>query len=80
MNLKFIFFDMKDVNLTSYTSGKGNIILGDEDGFIYFLNRQMEMTTFKAYEIRVTHLFQLKQHSILVSIGVSGFVFYSPIL
>lgn len=31
--------------------------------------RSLKLTSFQAYKLRVTHLYQLKQHSILVSVG-----------
>ena len=46
------------------------MIFGDIEGYLYFLSRQLELTSFKAYEIRVSHMYQLKQHNILVTIGV----------
>ena len=49
------------------------MVFGDYEGNIYFLNRQLELMVFRGYEIRVSHLYQLKQHSILVSIGVRTF-------
>lgn len=39
------------------------------DGQIWFLSRSLQLTSFQAYKLRVTHLYQLKQHSILVSVG-----------
>lgn len=39
------------------------------DGKIWLLNRSLQLSFFQAYKLRVTHLFQLKQHSILVSVG-----------
>lgn len=39
------------------------------DGKIWLLTRSLQLTFFQAYKLRVTHLFQLKQHSILVSVG-----------
>ncbi|CAH2319593.1 vacuolar sorting-associated 11 homolog [Pelobates cultripes] len=38
-------------------------------GQIWFLPRSLQLTSFQAYKLRVTHLHQLKQHSILVSVG-----------
>ncbi|MEE6527442.1 hypothetical protein FKM82_028827, partial [Ascaphus truei] len=38
-------------------------------GQIWFLPRSLQLTSFQAYKLRVTHLYQLKQHSILVSVG-----------
>ena len=39
------------------------------DGKIWLLTRSLQLTSFQAYKLRVTHLYQLKQHSILVSVG-----------
>uniref|UniRef100_A0A2C9MAP2 Vacuolar protein sorting-associated protein 11 homolog n=1 Tax=Biomphalaria glabrata TaxID=6526 RepID=A0A2C9MAP2_BIOGL len=64
-----IFDQLKDVNVSACTSGRGQLIVGDFEGNLYFINRQMELTAFRAYEIRVTHLLQLKQHNLLISIG-----------
>lgn len=41
------------------------------DGFIHFLHRDLHMTKFMAYQCRVSHLAQLKQHNMLISVGVS---------
>ncbi|KAG8569456.1 hypothetical protein GDO81_014420 [Engystomops pustulosus] len=38
-------------------------------GQIWFLPRSLQLTSFQAYKLRVTHLHQLKQHNILVSVG-----------
>ncbi|RUS74031.1 hypothetical protein EGW08_018205 [Elysia chlorotica] len=64
-----VFDLLKDVNVSACTSGRGQLVVGDFEGNLYFINRQMELTTFRAYEIRVTHLTQLKQHNLLISIG-----------
>lgn len=39
------------------------------EGRIWFLPRSLQLSGFQAYKLRVTHLYQLKQHSILVSVG-----------
>jgi hypothetical protein len=63
------FDKLKGVNLTACTYGRGQIVAGDSEGTLYFVNRHLELTCFKAYELCVTHLFQLKQHNILISVG-----------
>ncbi|KAM3830816.1 vacuolar protein sorting-associated protein 11 homolog [Vipera latastei] len=50
-------------------SGRGSLVFGDWEGRIRFLPRSLDLSSFQAYKLRVTHLFQLKQHSILVSVG-----------
>lgn len=39
------------------------------DGQIWFLTRSLQLSSFQAYKLHVTHLYQLKQHNILVSVG-----------
>ncbi|CAL8268441.1 unnamed protein product [Merluccius merluccius] len=39
------------------------------DGQVWLLPRSLKLEAFQAYKLRVTHLYQLKQHSILVSVG-----------
>ncbi|ESO93774.1 hypothetical protein LOTGIDRAFT_182193 [Lottia gigantea] len=64
-----VFDELKDVNISVCTSGRGQLVIGDYEGNLYFINRQLHLTQFKAYEIRVSHLYQLKQNNILVSVG-----------
>ncbi|XP_050409252.1 vacuolar protein sorting-associated protein 11 homolog [Patella vulgata] len=63
------FEQLKDVNVSACASGRGQLIIGDFEGHMYFINRQLQLTAFKAYEIRVSHLYQMKQHNILLSVG-----------
>uniref|UniRef100_A0A3B3RJX0 Vacuolar protein sorting-associated protein 11 homolog n=1 Tax=Paramormyrops kingsleyae TaxID=1676925 RepID=A0A3B3RJX0_9TELE len=39
------------------------------EGQIWSMARSLKLTSFQAYKLRVTHVYQLKQHSILVSVG-----------
>ena len=63
-------FLYQEMNISACTSGRGQIIPSDHEGALYFLDRQMELKMFRAYEIRVSHLHQMKQHNILVTVGV----------
>ncbi|XP_036923457.1 vacuolar protein sorting-associated protein 11 homolog isoform X1 [Sturnira hondurensis] len=55
--------------ITVCDSGRGSIVFGDMEGQIWFLPRSLQLTGFQAYKLRVTHLYQLKQHNILASVG-----------
>ncbi|XP_075046673.1 vacuolar protein sorting-associated protein 11 homolog isoform X2 [Mixophyes fleayi] len=80
---RFIFFEKESVRLpgeggkpltlppglTVCDSGRGSLLFGDMTGQIWFLPRSLQLSSFQAYKLRVTHLHQLKQHSILVSVG-----------
>ncbi|KAG1669413.1 Vacuolar protein sorting-associated protein 11 [Nymphon striatum] len=63
------FEGLKDVNITCSASGFGHILIGDVEGNIHLINRQLTLSTFHAYELRVTHLYQSKQQPVLVSVG-----------
>ena len=43
----------------------------DSDGLVYLLHRDLSVTSYRAYQCRVSHLVQLKQQNVIVSIGVS---------
>ncbi|XP_052690623.1 vacuolar protein sorting-associated protein 11 homolog [Crassostrea angulata] len=64
-----VYDKLKDVNISACVSGRGQLIVGDHEGYVYLINKQLSLNMFKAYEIRVSHLYQLKQHNLLVSIG-----------
>ncbi|CAE1174781.1 VPS11 [Acanthosepion pharaonis] len=64
-----VFDKLQNINISACASGRGQIIVGDHEGFLHFINRKMEVTEFEAYKIRVTHLFQMKQHNLLITIG-----------
>ena len=64
---------LQSLDISCSTYGRGQLVFGDHLGSLYFLTRHFELTSFKAYGIRVTHLHQAKQHGILVSIGVRFF-------
>lgn len=66
-----VYIILQDINISASVSGRGQLIFGDHDGYLHMLNRELQINSFKAYEIRVSHLFQMKQHNLLISIGVS---------
>ncbi|XP_004456349.1 vacuolar protein sorting-associated protein 11 homolog isoform X1 [Dasypus novemcinctus] len=55
--------------ITVCDSGRGSLVFGDMEGQIWFLPRSLQLSGFQAYKLRVTHLYQLKQHNILASVG-----------
>ncbi|XP_065425259.1 vacuolar protein sorting-associated protein 11 homolog isoform X3 [Chrysemys picta bellii] len=55
--------------ITVCDSGRGSLVFGDMEGQIWFLPRSLQLSSFQAYKLRVTHLYQLKQHNILASVG-----------
>ena len=66
-----VFIFLQGVNISTCVSGRGQLIIGDYEGMIFLLSRQFQLTSFNAYQIRVSHLFMMKQSNLLISIGVS---------
>ena len=54
------------------------LTLSDTDGFLNMVDRDFNVTSFQAYENTVTHLQQLKQRNILLSLGTDEEIY--PIL
>lgn len=54
-----------------FATGRGHIVLADSKGNVYIVDRSFKTQMFIAYDGgRVTHLKQLKQKNILVTVGV----------
>ncbi|XP_066929796.1 vacuolar protein sorting-associated protein 11 homolog [Clytia hemisphaerica] len=63
------FEHLKNITPSCHASGRGIILFGDVEGYLHQLSRELDFKSFKIYELSVSHLFQLKQHSILVTVG-----------
>ena len=46
----------------------------DGVGQLHVINGQLDVTSFQAYDNRVSLMYQLKQHNVLVTVGVSNFL------
>ncbi|VVC97404.1 unnamed protein product [Leptidea sinapis] len=79
---RFTFFDvhrkiddgkiaecLQDTHITVATSGNNHVILCDLTGWVHVISRSWEITSFKAYELIVTHAQQLPHDPLLVTIG-----------
>ncbi|XP_022916247.2 vacuolar protein sorting-associated protein 11 homolog [Onthophagus taurus] len=60
---------LKDVEISVWTSGNNQIVLGDTKGYIYLISRSWIVTTFKAYALKVHLAYQLKNEPYLITIG-----------
>lgn len=69
----------QDVRITASTSGRGLLILADSDGNVHLVNRNFEISTFRAYDRNITIVEQGRQSPLFVTIGVSiqTVVFYN---
>ena len=63
------FDKLKEINVAVTTSGRGMILIGDTTGNLHLIDRSLQVSSFNLYQQRVTHLFQLRQHSVLISVG-----------
>ncbi|RXG51486.1 Vacuolar protein sorting-associated protein 11-like protein [Armadillidium vulgare] len=93
---KFNFFDvktdfdegkisevLKDCNIISTGSGRGVIFLGDSDGFVHTINRQLQISSFRAHDGAVKILLAIDNSSLLLTVqdhsnGSSEIKIWSP--
>eukprot|EP00163_Fabomonas_tropica_P014549 TRINITY_DN2645_c0_g3_i4.p1 TRINITY_DN2645_c0_g3~~TRINITY_DN2645_c0_g3_i4.p1 ORF type:complete len:454 (+),score=82.80 TRINITY_DN2645_c0_g3_i4:150-1511(+) len=59
--------DKLDIQCTA--SGRGHLLFADSTGMIVVADRNFAVHSFPAYDLQVTHLVQLRQRNILVSVG-----------
>lgn len=63
------FEKLKDVSVTCSSSGRGQLVLGDVEGHVIYINRQLQMSGFKAYVLTIEFLQQMRENSLLVTVG-----------
>ncbi|KAG0044794.1 hypothetical protein BGZ83_009928 [Gryganskiella cystojenkinii] len=52
------------------TSGRGHMVVADRSGLVHIIDKNLQVESFLAYESgRITHMKQLKQRNILVTVG-----------
>ncbi len=61
--------EFENVRVTSVTSGRGQTILGDADGWIALCDRTMCVHKFRGFDSKVNHLLALS-----VQLGDNGYV------
>ncbi|KAG0349145.1 hypothetical protein BG004_001569 [Podila humilis] len=60
----------KSIEANVSTSGRGHMVVADRSGLIHIVDKGFQVESFLAYESgRVTHLKQLRQRNILVTVG-----------
>ncbi|KAF9932825.1 hypothetical protein BGZ67_004546 [Mortierella alpina] len=60
----------KSIESNVATSGRGHMVVADRSGLVHIIDKGMQVESFLAYDNgRVTHMKQLKQRNILVTIG-----------
>ncbi|KAI7892158.1 uncharacterized protein EV154DRAFT_543373 [Mucor mucedo] len=72
-------FQKTDISV--FATGRGHIVLADSKGNVYIVDRSFKTQMFIAYDGgRVTHLKQLKQKNILVTVGEEDVVSGIPVV
>ncbi|CAB4070097.1 VPS11 [Lepeophtheirus salmonis] len=62
---------LEDSVVTTTTSGRGHLILGDSSGFLHYLGRNdLTATTLRIFDVAVLHAQQLKQSGICILVGL----------
>lgn len=57
------------VKLSCSSSGHGTILLGDQDGYVYLVNKFLKVNSFKANQKTTTHVKQVPKSSIFITCG-----------
>ena len=52
----------------------------DGVGQLHVINGQLDIASFQAYDNRVSLMYQLKQHNVLVTVGVSNSILSNTLL
>ncbi len=69
-SILFVCTFYQDIDISATTCGRGQLVFGDHEGYVHMVDRQFQVSAFKAYMLRVSHIVQMKQHNIIVTIGV----------
>ncbi|KAG0332221.1 hypothetical protein BG000_010237 [Podila horticola] len=60
----------KSIEANVATSGRGHMVVADRSGLVHIIDKGLQVESFLAYDSgRVTHLKQLRQRNILVTVG-----------
>lgn len=67
----YLVCPLQELDVTCSSAGRGQIVIGDQGGTVFVLDKQLNISGFRAYTESVTHLHQLRQHNLLFTIGVT---------
>lgn len=60
---------LKEVNVTCSSSGRSQLVLGDVEGRVLVLGRQLQLTSFQAYQLSIDLIQQMHHNPLLVTVG-----------
>uniref|UniRef100_L7M659 Vacuolar protein sorting-associated protein 11 homolog n=1 Tax=Rhipicephalus pulchellus TaxID=72859 RepID=L7M659_RHIPC len=63
------FDKLQELSVTCSASGRGQLVLGEVGGHVVCVSRQLQLTTFRAYELTVELMQQMRNHALLVTLG-----------
>jgi len=67
---------LQELDITCSTAGRGQILVGDRDGTVVILDKLLNMTAFRAHNISISHIHQLRQNTVLLTVGVCQLLCY----
>lgn len=61
---------LKSIDIVASSHGRGQLVFADALGFVHLVDRSWNTSSFPAYDRAITHIHQLKQRNILLTIGI----------
>jgi hypothetical protein len=55
--------------VTCFTCGRGQMVLGDSQGEMHVLTSFSDLLSIKAYLLRVSFIYQMKQRNVIITVG-----------
>ncbi|XP_067935416.1 vacuolar protein sorting-associated protein 11 homolog isoform X2 [Watersipora subatra] len=63
------FDKFKELDVVCSAAGRGQLIICDREGTVFLLDKQLQITAFRAHNKSISHVHQLRQHNILTTVG-----------
>lgn len=76
--LTLTYLSFQDTTLTCTASGRGVIFLGDSNGLVHALNRQLQISSFRAHEEPIKIIHASDNSNLLLTVQVNLYII-SPI-
>lgn len=64
-----LFERLQELSVTCSASGRGQLVLGEVGGHVVCVNRLLQLTSFRAYELTVELVQQMRNHALLITLG-----------
>jgi hypothetical protein len=60
---------IQNCGVTCFTCGRGQMVLGDSQGEMHVLTSFSDLLSIKAYLLRVSFIYQMKQRNVIITVG-----------